>query len=83
MPVEDIPMKKCLLLTSLAAFALVTISPMLAANTTGTAGAPAGDSKVKSAAQAVGRGVMWGPRKLGAGLKKVGDASKKAVGKGN
>lgn len=51
-----------------------------------TAGAAnADDNKVVAGAKAVGRGIMWGPKKLAAGLKKgataMGNGAKKLVGK--
>ncbi|HEY9714143.1 MAG TPA: hypothetical protein V6C72_11780 [Chroococcales cyanobacterium] len=42
----------------------------------------ASDSKLKTAAQAVGRGIMWGPRKIGAGLKKMGEGTKNLFHRG-
>lgn len=43
------------------------------------------DNKVVSGAKAVGRGIMWAPKKIGAGMKKgftkMGDGAKKLMGK--
>ena len=45
----------------------------------------ADENKVVSGAKAVGRGIMWGPKKLAAGMKKgleaMGNGAKKVVGK--
>ena len=35
------------------------------------ASAPANEGKFKKGAKAVGNGIMWGPRKVGAGFKKM------------
>ncbi|MBY0546362.1 MAG: hypothetical protein K2W95_03670 [Candidatus Obscuribacterales bacterium] len=45
----------------------------------------ADDNKVVSGAKAVGKGIMWGPKKLASGMKKgfgaMGNGAKKLVGK--
>lgn len=48
--------------------------------------ANADDNKMVEGAKKIGRGIMWGPKKLAAGLKKgataMGNGAKKLVGKG-
>lgn len=43
------------------------------------------DNKIVSGAKAVGRGLMWGPKKIAGGMKKgmeaLGNGAKKVVGK--
>jgi hypothetical protein len=52
-----------------------------------TASFAADDNKVVSGAKAVGKGIMWGPKKIALGMKKgfeaVGNGAKKLVGKGS
>lgn len=39
------------------------------------------DSKIASGAKAIGKGIMWGPKKLWQGAKAMGNGMKKMVGK--
>ncbi|MBX9688880.1 MAG: hypothetical protein K2X27_19380 [Candidatus Obscuribacterales bacterium] len=52
---------------------------------TGSAPAIADDNKIVDGAKAVGRGIMWGPKKLWEGTKKgfgaMGNGAKKMMGK--
>jgi hypothetical protein len=64
-------MKKTVLATAAIALTLVTFNSAMAANS--TAGS---DNKIKSGAQSVGRAIMWGPKKIGAGLSKLGTGIK-------
>ncbi len=66
-------MKKALLL-AVSLVTLASLTPAFAANTA----AGGGDNKVVAGCKAVGRGIMWGPKKVGSGLKAVG---KKITGK--
>ena len=66
-------MKKALLL-AVSLVTLASLTPSFAANTA----ASSSDNKLVSGAKAVGRGIMWGPKKIGSGLKAVG---KKITGK--
>jgi hypothetical protein len=51
--------------------------PTYAANSTASSSSSSGmGAKMKNGAKAVGNGIMWGPRKIGAGLKKMGDKMK-------
>jgi hypothetical protein len=59
-------MKKSLLLLVVAAATLVSSAPSFA-----QAQAPSSGNKMKDAAGKVGNAIMWGPRKIGAGFKKV------------
>lgn len=71
-------MRKTVLLAVLAfATAASTISAD-AANSTASSGGSGMGAKMKDGAKAVGRGIMWGPKKVGAGLKKVGSKFKKS-----
>jgi hypothetical protein len=64
-------MKKALLLAAVACVAFATM-PALADT------AASSDNKVVAAGKAVGRGIMWGPKKIAQGLVAVG---KKVTGK--
>ena len=64
----------------LALLVLATVSSTLPAFCQSSASSS--DSKFKTAAQAVGRGIMWGPRKIGAGLKKMGEGTKNLFHRG-
>lgn len=68
--VRSFEMKKVvsLSLMSLFVMSLVAVSPATAAN----------DNKVVAGAKAIGKGIMWGPKKLWEGTKAVG---KKIQGK--
>lgn len=63
--------------------ALSLLAVMALTMTTGAANAD--DNKVVAGAKTIGRGIMWGPKKLAAGLKKgataMGNGAKKLVGK--
>ena len=69
-------MKKSLSIALLLAIALTSTNVAFADD----------DNKVVSGAKAVGRGIMWGPKKLAQGMKKgcqaIGSGAKKLVGKG-
>lgn len=65
-------MKKTVLATAAIALTLVTFSSAMAANST----APSSDNKFKAGAQSVGRAIMWGPKKIGSGLSKLGTGIK-------
>lgn len=69
-------MKKGTGILLIALFALAT-----------TASFAADDNKVVSGAKAVGKGIMWGPKKIAAGMKKgfgaMGNGAKKLIGKGS
>lgn len=71
-------MKKLILLTVFSLAVGIASTPVFA-----QAQAPAKNNKVKKSAKAVERGVMWGPKKVGAGLKKVGHGAKNLVHKDN
>jgi hypothetical protein len=60
-------MKKLGLLVALSIMTVVCTSAAFS-----QASAPSGDNKMKNAAKAVGNGIMWGPRKVGAGFKALG-----------
>ncbi len=64
-------MKKKILLAIVAVQLLATFSPALAADPAGSS-----DNKVVGAAKAVGRGIMWGPKKLAEGAKAAGSKIK-------
>lgn len=68
------------LLVALSLVSLVSMSPALADDA-----AASSDNKVVASAKAVGKGIMWGPKKvaqgLAAGAKAVGSGAKKLVGK--
>jgi hypothetical protein len=70
-------MNKLFLVALLSAAALAQASPTFAANTTSSS-----DNKVVTAGKAVGRGLMWGPKKIGEGMKAMGEKTKKAFHKG-
>jgi hypothetical protein len=72
-------MKKSLLLVVVAGAALSGSVPAFS-----QAQAPtAGDSKMKTVGKKIGNGVMYVPRKVGAGMKKVGTGAKHMVHKDN
>ncbi|HEY9677888.1 MAG TPA: hypothetical protein V6C76_07750 [Drouetiella sp.] len=71
-------MKKSLLLVLLASTTLASSMP---AFSQGAAQPAASDNKFKTAGKKIGNGIMWGPKKVGAGLKKMGAGAKKMVGK--
>ena len=72
-------MKKSLLVVLAASAALVGSLPAFS-----QAQAPAsGDSKVKTVGKKIGNGVMYVPKKVGAGMKKVGTGAKHMVHKDN
>lgn len=62
-------MKKSALLTLVAATMMISIVPTYAANS--NAPASGGGNKVTNGFKAVGRGIMWGPKKVGNGFKKM------------
>lgn len=64
-------MKKLGLLVALSIVTVVCTSAAFS-----QASAPSGDSKMKKGAKAVENGVLWGPRKIGAGFKKMGEGAK-------
>lgn len=68
-------MKKLGLLVALSTMTVVCTSAAFS-----QASAPSGGNKLSNGAKAVGNGIMWGPRKVGAGFKKMfhkGNASSK------
>jgi len=65
-------MRKSVLLAVLAAATVVSVIPTDAATNTASSGSGMG-VKMKDGAKAVGRGVMWGPKKVGNGFKKMGE----------
>jgi hypothetical protein len=69
-------MKKSLLLVLLASTTLASSIPAFS-----QAQPAASDNKIKAAGKKIGNGIMWGPKKIGAGLKKMGGGAKKMVGK--
>ncbi len=69
-------MKKSLLLVVLASTTLASSIPAFS-----QAQPASSDNKIKAAGKKVGRGIMWGPKKMGEGLKKMGHGAKKMVGK--
>lgn len=69
-------MKKLLLLVLLASTTFVGSLPAYSQATP----APS-DSKIKTAGKKMGNAIMWGPKKIGAGLKKMGGGMKKMMGK--
>ncbi len=65
-------MKKSILLLVVASATLVSSAPVFA-----QAQAPSSTgSKMKNAGKKIGNGVMWAPRKVGSGMKKVGESAK-------
>jgi hypothetical protein len=68
-------MKKTLLL-ALSLVTLTSLSPALAANTAGGGG----DGPIRNSVKAVGRAIMWGPKKVAQGLKAIGHGTKKMFG---
>ena len=64
-------MRKSVLLAVLAATTFVAVIPSDAATTTASSSNSMGD-KMKNGTKAVGRGIMWGPKKVGEGFKKLG-----------
>ena len=64
-------MRKSVLLTVLAAACVVSVIPSHAATSSSSSGNGIG-GKMKNGAKAVGRGIMWGPKKIGAGFKSLG-----------
>ena len=71
-------MKKLDLLVVLSTMTVVCTSAAFS-----QASAPSGDNKMKNGAKAVGNGIMWGPRKIGAGFKKMGHGAKNMFHKGD
>jgi hypothetical protein len=69
-------MNKLYLVALLAAVSFAAVSPTYAANTSSS------DNKVVKASKAVGRGIMWGPKKIGNGMKAMTEKTKKAFNKG-
>lgn len=69
-------MNKLFLVAVLSAVSFAAVSPTYAANTSSS------DNKLVNASKAVGRGIMWGPKKIGNGLKAMGEKTKKAFHKG-
>lgn len=69
-------MNKLFLMAILAALSFAALSPTFAANTSSS------DNKVVKASKAVGRGIMWGPKKIGNGMKAMSEKTKKAFHKG-
>lgn len=69
-------MNKLFLVALLSAVSCAAITPTDAANTSSS------DNKVVKASKAVGRGLMWGPKKIGEGMKAMGEKTKKAFHKG-
>lgn len=61
----------------------ILLAALFAISTSATFAAD--DNKVVSGAKAVGKGIMWGPKKLASGMKKglgaMGNGAKKLVGK--
>jgi hypothetical protein len=77
--IEESFMKKSLLLVVVAGAALAGSVPAFS-----QAQAPAsGDGKMKTMGKKIGNGVMYVPRKVGAGMKKVGTGAKHMVHKDN
>ena len=71
-------MKKLGLLVALSIMTVVCTSAAFS-----QASAPSSDNKMKKGAKAVGNGLMWGPRKIGAGFKKMGSGAKNMMHHGN
>jgi hypothetical protein len=69
-------MSKLFLVAILSAACFAVSSPTFAANTSSS------DNKVVKASKAVGRGIMWGPKKIGNGMKAMGEKTKKALHRG-
>jgi hypothetical protein len=64
-------MKKSITLLVASAITLLAVSPAF------SQAAKSSDNKVVKGAKAVGRGVMWAPKKIGHGLKEAGSKTKK------
>lgn len=62
----------------LVAVAIVSLHSFVLANSTFAATASSSDNKVVKATKAVGRGLMWGPKKIGHGMKVMGEKTKNA-----
>lgn len=74
---KEMFMKKSLLLVLLASTTLASSMPAFSQ----AAQPAASDNKIKAAGKKIGNGIMWGPKKIGEGLKKMGSGAKKMVGK--
>lgn len=68
-------MRKSVLLAVLAAATFVSALPSDAATSTAGSSNSISD-KFKNGAKAVGHGIMWGPKKVGEGFKKLGSKIK-------
>lgn len=75
--IKEIRMKKSVVLVILASATFASSIPAFSQASSSSSG-----GKIKNGAKAVGRGVMWGPKKVGQGLKKVGTGTKKVFHKG-
>jgi hypothetical protein len=69
-------MSKLFLAALVSSLALSCSLPSFAANTSSS------DSKMKKAGTAVKNGAMWGPKKVGHGMKCMGNKTKKMFHKG-
>jgi hypothetical protein len=69
-------MKKSVLLAVLAAMTFIAVTPSDAATKTSSSSSTSVGGKMKNGAKAVGRGIMWGPKKVGEGFKKMGSKMK-------
>jgi hypothetical protein len=69
-------MSNSILAALICLLSCASLSPANAANTSSS------DNKVVKAGRAVGRGVMWGPKKIGEGMKSMGEKTKKALHRG-
>jgi len=72
-------MRKSVLLSVLAAACVISIIPSHAATSSSSSSGGIG-GKMKNGGKAVGRGIMWGPKKIGAGFKSLGNKMHKGNG---
>jgi hypothetical protein len=68
-------MNKSVLVLSVTVGSLISVIPGFADTN------QSGDNKVVNASKKVGRGIMWAPKKIGNGMKTLGEKSKNAFHK--
>lgn len=76
-------MKKVIIVASVVALSLASASTCYAATATKTqTKATSSESKMAKAGKSIKEGVLWAPRKIGEGMKAMGEKTKKAFHKG-
>jgi hypothetical protein len=58
--------------------ALISIVSLSTLNSTLAANTKSNEGRMAKTGDAIKRGVMWGPKKIGAGMKSMGEKTKKA-----